>query len=104
MCFGRRLTRREAHYIGVLVHLLVSVVGGAVFALAVAEGMMPGFDARSLALFGFVVWFFVGIVVMPLQGDGFFGRTHDHWFPLDAGITIALWTTCYGIFLHAWFL
>jgi uncharacterized membrane protein YagU involved in acid resistance len=100
--FGRKLTRREAHLLGLLLHIIFSTVFGLVFALAVAREWVSGFHLWPLFVYAVILWLFIGLVVMPLQGDGIFGRKHDAWFPVDALLTNVFWALLYLLFIRLW--
>jgi uncharacterized membrane protein YagU involved in acid resistance len=100
--FGRKLTRREAHLLGLFLHLIFSTVFGLLFAFVVAREWVSGFHLWPLLVYSFIIWIFVGLVIMPLQGDGIFGREHDAWFPVDALLTNVFWALLYFVFIRLW--
>lgn len=99
---GRVLDRRETHVTGLLIHLAFSGVLGVVFAGGVRIGWIPGFTVWSVLVYSVVVAMLIGLLVMPLEGHGLFGRKHDAWFMADALITTVLWGALYLALLHLW--
>ncbi len=100
--FGHEVTRREAHLIGVLMHLVLSLVSGFLFALAVDRGWVSGFHLLPILGWSVMLLLFTGVVVMPLEGHGFFGVKHDAWFPVDAMLTNIFWALIYLGLVHLW--
>lgn len=96
------ITRREAHVLGVLLHLVLSIVIGAVLAYGVERGWISGFDAGTMLGFVLLMSALVGGVVMPLEGQGFFGRRHDAWFAIDLVLTNFLWGSLYVMLVRLW--
>ncbi len=99
---GRAITRREAHFVGVFFHLLISVVFAGLFGLLVTEGLIRDFSFWPLMLWGVVVTIFVGGVVLPLEGHGIFGIKEDVWFPLDLLVTNILWSILFWWLMKMW--
>jgi hypothetical protein len=100
--FGRALSRREAHVLGVLIHLLLAMMYGMVFAYAVTQGWASGFTIFPLMGFTVVQFFFAGAIVMPLEGHGWFGVKHDAWFPVDLLLTNIAWVLLYRWIIPVW--
>lgn len=99
--FGRALSRREAHVLGVLIHLIVSALFGFIFGAAVASGL-ASFSIVPILIWSLFVTFFMGVVIMPLEGHGFFGIKHDAWFAIDVLITNFLWGFMYLGLVKLW--
>lgn len=97
---GHDCSHREAHLIGILLHLLLSLVFGAVYAFGVLYGLVT-LHPLWLGAYALLLTLFVGLVVMPLEGHGLFGTKEDTWFTADLFITNALWVALFGIIL-AW--
>lgn len=99
---GRKITHREAHFIGILVHLLMSITSGVLFAYGVEWGWISGFHVLPMLGFATLVLLVSGGVLMPLEGHGFFGIKHDAWFIVDALITNLLWGGLYLVLVPLW--
>lgn len=100
--FGREISRREAHALGMLLHLALSFFFGAFFAFHVVQGVASGFNPAPLAAYAILITLFTGGVVMPLEGHGLFGWKEDGWFMMDLLLTNALWTVLYALIVRAW--
>ena len=99
--FGRQLTRRESHLIGVLIHLFLSLLYGILFAFGVVQGWVT-FSLLPILAWSVVLLVFAGLIVMPLEGHGFFGTKHDPWFALDVFLTNILWGLIYLGLIRLW--
>jgi len=95
--FGRAVSRREAHLFGMVFHLALSFLFGAVFAWCVHEGLFPNFGGIPLGIYAILITFVMGGVIAPLEGHGIFGIKEDAWYPVDLVITNALWVGLYGV-------
>lgn len=100
--FGKPVSRREAHLVGLLAHLLLSALFGLVFALFVELGWFAGFTYVPMLAFVLGITLFVSFVIMPLEGHGFFGRKHDAWFLADALLTNLFWGHLFFVLIHLW--
>ncbi len=100
--FDKHISRREAHLVGVVVHVCAATVFGAVYGYFVREQLVPGFALIPLLGWGGVLWMFLGGIVMPIEGHGIFGVKEDSWFPVDLMITSFLWSFFYWIFVNIW--
>jgi hypothetical protein len=100
--FRHMLSRREAHLLGVFVHLLVCTSAGILFAYAVGRSWLPDFQVIPMLAYALLLLSFLGIVVMPLEGHGFFGRKHDAWFVLDVFLTNFAWGGLYLVLIRLW--
>ena len=100
--FGKHVTRREAHFIGVLTHLLLSMFFGGGFALGVEVGWIPGYAYFWIVGWCMAISLVLGLVVMPLEGHGFFGAKHDAWFFADSLITNLIWGHLFLVLMHLW--
>lgn len=98
---GHDCTRREAHLIGIVLHLGLSLLFGAAYAYGWQEGVVGGFTAVPLGIYALLLTVFMGGVVLPLEGNGFFGAKEDLWFPIDLVITNGLWALLFGLFMSA---
>ncbi len=90
--FGQPVTRREAHLLGALVHVLVATLFGGIYAYLVMLHIFLGYELLSLLGWSLVLSLFVGGIVMPLEGHGLFGVKEDTWFPVDLVLTNAVWS------------
>lgn len=102
LLFGKTITRREAHFVGMFAHLVISSVFGGAFAWLVDAGVVRGFEAVPLLVWSLVVTLLVGGVLMPLEGHGLFGLKEDPWFPVDLVVTNILWAVLFGWLMHLW--
>lgn len=100
--FGKEVLPREAHFLGILMHLLVSGWFGAMFAALVGWGIFSGYDLLSILGWGVVLSVFVGGVVLPLEGHGLFGVKEDAWFPVDLFLTHVGWSVIFWWMLNLW--
>lgn len=98
---GKQVSRREAHVAGLLLHLVLSGVFGALYAVLMQVGMVDG-RPLSLILYAMVLTVFVGGVVLPLEGHGLFGVKEDAWFPLDLLLTNIAWAALFAFTMHMW--
>jgi len=102
--FGKPVSRREAHLVGLLVHILLSGFFGFAFALFVELGWLSDYAYLPMLIWVAVLTLFTGFVVMPLEGHGFFGRKHDAWFAVDALVTNLLWGHLFLVLIRLWML
>ncbi|MCC6563333.1 hypothetical protein IT087_00395 [Candidatus Uhrbacteria bacterium] len=102
--FGKKVSRREAHLAGLFIHILLSGFFGFMFALFVELGWLSDYAYVPMLIWVVVLTLFTGLVVMPLEGHGFFGRKQDSWFVVDALITNVLWGHLFLILLRLWML
>jgi hypothetical protein len=100
--FGRELTRRESHLIGVLTHLTVSGVFGCAFAILIQLGIFQGFDVIPILIWSAVLFVFMGGVIIPLEGHGIFGIKEDAWFPFDLLMSNILWGVLFWMTMRLW--
>lgn len=102
MLFGKTVTRREAHLMGIAVHLACSAVFGGVFGLLVHLRVIPGFEYLWAMAWGVVLAVGIGTVILPLEGHGFFGLNEDAWFPIDLLLSSVLWAMLFAWFVRIW--
>lgn len=102
IAFGRALSRREAHLLGVLIHLILSLFFGVLFAFGVDQGWVSRFEFLPILGYSIVLFFATGLIVMPLEGHGILGMKHDAWFPVDALITNIFWGAFYLLLIRLW--
>lgn len=102
--FGKKVSRREAHLVGLLVHIILSGFFGFAFALSVELGWFADYAYLPMLIWVVILTLFTGLVIMPLEGHGFFGRKHDAWFVVDAFITNVLWGHLFLVLLRLWML
>lgn len=100
--FGRSVTRREAHAVGALVHIVFASTFGGLFAYLVDIGIFLEFDLLSLLGWSLLMTLFVGGIVLPLEGHGVFGVKEDAWFPVDLLMTNVLWAVLFWWFIGLW--
>ena len=100
--FGKPISRRESHFLGILVHLLLSIGFGFVFALGVEWGWIPGYQYLPMLGYCVILALFTGCVIMPIEGYGVFGLKHDSWFMVDAILTNFLWGHLFLVLMRLW--
>jgi uncharacterized membrane protein YagU involved in acid resistance len=100
--FGRDITRREAHLLGILVHLCLSLLFGLFYAYLVDAEFISGFELLPVVLYSIGLAFFTGLIIMPMEGHGFFGRKHDAWFMADVILTNVFWGLVYLALTGLW--
>lgn len=100
--FGRDISRREAHLLGILVHLCLSLMFGIGYALLVDVGWVKDFSLLPILFYSVAVALFTGLVVMPIEGHGLFGRKHDNWFMVDVVLTNVFWGLVYFALVGLW--
>lgn len=100
--FGRELSRREAHLVGILVHLITSLFYGALFAFGVERGWASGFHFLPILGWCVIILLFNGFILMPIEGHGLFGVKADAWFPVDLLLTNVLWGLFYLMLIRLW--
>jgi len=96
---GHDCSRREAHFIGIALHLALSLLFGAAYVYGVGEGVVSGFHPLPLTLYALVLTIVMGGIVLPLEGHGLFGVKEDGWFPVDLLVTNLLWALLFGLFM-----
>ncbi len=100
--FGRDLSRREAHLLGILVHLCLSILFGIGFGFAVQQHWFDGFNLIPLFVYSIIITVVTGVAIMPWEGQGFLGRKHDPWFIVDALLTNLGWAVLVYLIAHLW--
>ncbi len=99
-CFGRTCTRRESHFIGIMVHVALYLAAGLAYGALVTQGVVSGFGPLPLGAYALILTIFFGGVVMPLEGHGLFGWREDHWFAADLLIMNAVWVILFGLIMQ----
>ncbi len=99
---GRKLSRRESHVTGMLLHLIASGFFGFLYAWAVQTGFVSGFTIIGILVWSLLLTLFAGLVLMPLEVHGLFGRRHDAWFMADAMLAHLLWGFAYLALVRLW--
>lgn len=99
-CFGRTCSRRESHVIGIIVHLVLYMFFGLLYAVGTEHGLVDGFGALPLAVYVVLMTVFLGGAIMPLEGHGLFGWREDHWFVVDLLLLNAGWAVLYGLVIN----
>ncbi len=100
--FGRDISRREAHLLGILVHLCMSLLFGLGYAILVNFNVVSGFEIIPALVYGGIAALFTGLVVMPIEGHGIFGNKHDDWFIADVVLTNLLWAVLFIGLVRLW--
>lgn len=98
--FGRSYSRREAHVIGVFIHLFLAFFFGALYVFGVEQGIASGYGAWPLITYAVLLTVFVGGVIMPLEGHGIFGLREDDWFPVDLLLTNLGWAFLFSMIMR----
>jgi hypothetical protein len=89
--FGKRISRREAHLLGILLHLVLSAIFGLFFAIFIELAWLSGYQFIPMLFFVAALTLVTGFIIMPLEGHGLFGKKHDAWFMVDALLTNLIW-------------
>lgn len=76
---GATLTHREVFAVGLLIHLVIGMLYGLLYVLF-AEGDWlfvsdSPYTLGSMLLFALAAWLVLSLIVFPLIGFGFFGKT-----------------------------
>lgn len=101
---GREISHREAHMLGVIVHLCLSLLFGLLYAQFVGSNIVSGFGFIPIILYSVVLDLFTGLVVMPIEGHGLFGKKHDNVFMIDVIFTNIFWGLIYFGLIGLWFI
>ena len=99
---GRALSYREAHFLGILVHLTMSGVFAAAYAWLVMLQIFPGFYLIPLIGWGLILSLVTGGILLPLEGHGIFGTKEDAWFPVDLVLTNVFWSIVFWWLIRLW--
>ena len=67
------MDRREAHFVGMFVHLLVSAIAGVGYGFLVDIGVVSGFGLFPLLGWSMILTLIIGGILLPLEGHGLFG-------------------------------
>ncbi len=100
--FGKEISYREAHYLGVLLHVMFCLVSGGLFGAFFDAGLISGVGLLSVMGWSLVAFLFYGGVLMPLEGHGVFGVKEDAWFPVDLFLTNVLWGVLFWWIINLW--
>lgn len=93
--FGKIVTKREAHLVGILTFIVISAVFGGLFGLLVQMNVVAGFQFLPIIIWSLILTLVYGGIILPLEGHGFFGLKEDAWFPVDLVITNFLWAVLF---------
>ncbi len=89
--FGRKYTPGEVFAIGLLIHLLIATLFGGLYVLLQSidftAGVFVDYQIASLLSYSVVFWLFVGLILFPVLGLGFFGRREGSFVWLELLIT-----------------
>ena len=76
--FGYAMKKQEAFCVGLLLHLTIGMLFGAVYILFVERGWLfvthRPYTFLSFTVYGFLSWIFVGLIIYPILQMGLFGR------------------------------
>ncbi|MFZ2804408.1 MAG: hypothetical protein WA001_04245 [Patescibacteria group bacterium] len=100
--FGRDISHREAHFLGMLMHLTLSGIFGGLYAYFVSAGVFTDYSLLPILGWGFLTSVFIGGVILPLEGHGIFGIKEDAWFPIDLVLTSLVWAVLFWGLMHLW--
>lgn len=100
--FGRLISHREGHLLGILLHLALSGVFGGLYAYLVELHIFTSFGLLSLLGWSVIMSLFIGGVVLPLEGHGIFGVKEDAWFPVDLFLTNVIWSMLFWVLIGLW--
>jgi hypothetical protein len=85
--WGKRLTRGEVFWFGMLIHLLMAALFGAMYEYLVLNGMVRPYLLSNLLVFAFCYYLFIGFIVFPLVELGLFGRKEGKTVWLELLVT-----------------
>lgn len=99
--FGKHITKREAHFVGILVYLVLSLLFGGLFGFLVSLGIL---QIHFLSIIGWsvILALIYGGIVLPLEGHGLFGVKEDPWFPVDLFLSYLLWAVIFWWLMRLW--
>lgn len=100
--FGYELSRREAHLMSLLLDVGLAAGFGAAYGWFVEQGWVDGFGIVPLVGWSCVLAFVIGLIVLPLDGQGLFGRKRGVWFFVDMLITKGVWALLVASFAAVW--
>lgn len=100
----RKLKDREVFALGLLVHLCMGLVFGALYPYFAGsfEHLIRPYGALSLFVFALLYYVIATLIVMPLFGIGVFGRKEDGLIWLELIVTLVLLSVGY-FYAVAWF-
>lgn len=99
---GKRVTRREGQFVGMLVHVLVSAASGGLYMELMRYSVVADAGLFSILGWSAIMATFIGGVIMPLEGHGLFGIKEDAWFPIDLFLTNIGWGILFWWLLPTW--
>lgn len=99
---GKQLSRRESHLVSALVHLVASTVFGTLYGLAVVFDWVSDFSLVAILAWSLMITLFAGLVLLPLEGHGLFGRRHDAWFFADSVLSHLFWGIAFYAIVQLW--
>lgn len=100
--FGKKISHRESHLLGILVFLLVSMLFGGLYTYLVEQWLFLDYSFVSVLGWGFLMALFFGGIVMPLEGHGVFGVKEDAWYPVDLILANLIWAVIYWWIIQLW--
>lgn len=100
--FGKSVTRREAHLLGIAVHLVISGIAGGAFAFLLGQGVFQDISLSALLIWSCVVCVCNGGIILPLEGHGIFGIKEDAWFPVDLLLSHLMWGVLSWFVVQLW--
>ncbi len=100
--FGKKISGREGHLLGILIFSLVSCFFGGLYAYLVGQNVFTDFNFVSVLGWGFLMALFFGGVIMPLEGHGVFGVKEDAWYPVDLILANLIWGLLYWWLIKLW--
>ena len=82
--WGAKLTRGEIFWFGMFIHLLMAALFGVLYEYLVLNAMVAPYHLGGLLAYAFCFYLFVGGVVFPVVGLGFFGSKEGKtvWYEL----------------------
>lgn len=98
--FGRKLKRREAFLVGLLLHILFGFLFGLIYVVFVLRGWLfvthAPYTFLSFIVYALLSWLVAGLVIYPTLGMGLFARREGNrvWLETIAShllLGIALW-------------
>ena len=104
--FGLQIKKREAFWVGLLLHLIIGMLFGIVYVLFVERGWLfvtgRPYTFLSFTVYGFLSWIFVGFILYPILQMGSFGKREGNYIWLETLVSHMLIAVTMAAIVH-WF-